>query len=154
MQNNGILLAQTDGQASLTIWDQVMRNLSGVRVGIFSEDAEKKDGSSRHARIRVLERLSVTMIMVLWQDATRCYYSDQKWIRCRARSRGVCALGGKAIRRDDIVYKPQARRRTVANGQAMILASEVAHELNECGGDKARALISLESTEAASRRWT
>lgn len=123
-------------------------------MGIFCEDAEKIDGSSRHARIRVLERLSETTIIVLWQDATRCYYSDQTWIRCRARSRGVCALGGKTVRRDDIVYKPQARRRTVANGQAMILASEVAYELNECGSEKARALSSLECDKETSRRYT
>ncbi|MFM0441381.1 DUF3331 domain-containing protein [Paraburkholderia strydomiana] len=124
-----------------------MRNLLGLPGHVCHEHTETNDALSRHARIRVLERLSANTIVVLWQDATRCHYSDQTWIRCMTRVRGVCALRGEMIRRGDVVYKPQARRRTVANGQAMILASEVAYELAELGSDKASASISSESAE-------
>ena len=147
MHDSGLLLDTSHVQASSTIWDHVMRNLLGLSGQIFREEAEKKDASSQHARIRVLERLSANTIIVLWQDATRCHYNDQTWIRCRARARGVCALGGEIIRRGDIVYKPRARRHTVANGHAMILASEVAYEHAECGGDKASAFSPPERAE-------
>jgi hypothetical protein len=58
----------------------------------------------------------------LWQDATRCRYVDQVWIRCRARVKGRCALSGATIRRDEPVYKPRMRTAIPANASAMILA--------------------------------
>ncbi|MDR5774270.1 MULTISPECIES: DUF3331 domain-containing protein [unclassified Caballeronia] len=76
-----------------------------------------------HARIEVLERLSSRTIAILWQDATRCRYADQVWVRCQARKIGRCALTGAGIVRGDIVYKPQRRNASLGNARAMILAS-------------------------------
>jgi hypothetical protein len=74
----------------------------------------------------VIERLSVTSVAVLWQDATRCRYADQVWISCRARKKGRCALSGSVIHRDDFIYKPRVRSAVPANANAMILASVIA----------------------------
>ncbi|ALK32472.1 DUF3331 domain-containing protein [Burkholderia plantarii] len=147
MQNNRHFQAREQPRSTSAIWDHVMRNLLGLPRQVFDDDTQKNDASSRHARVRVLERVSANTIVVLWQDATRCHYSDQTWIRCMTRVRGVCALRGEIIRRGDVVYKPQALRRTVANGQAMILASEVAYELAELGSDEVSASISSQSAE-------
>ena len=152
MQDNGLLLAKSRGPASSTIWDHIMRNLSGLPERVLHEGAEDTGASSQHARIYVLERLSANTITVLWQDATRCHYSDQTWIRCTALARGICALGGGNIRRGDVVYKPQARRRTVANGQAMLLASEVTHALADCVGAPASHWSNGSVTSAAQAR--
>jgi hypothetical protein len=81
---------------------------------------------SPHIQVEVLERLSVTSVAVLWQDATRCRYADQVWISCRARKKGRCALSGAVIRRDDFIYKPRVRSAIPANANAMILASVIA----------------------------
>jgi len=81
---------------------------------------------SPHIQVEVIERLSVTSIAVLWQDATRCRYADQVWISCRARKKGRCALSGAVIHRDDFVYKPRVRSAVPANANAMILASVIA----------------------------
>ncbi|MBK3738942.1 DUF3331 domain-containing protein [Paraburkholderia aspalathi] len=81
---------------------------------------------SPHIQVEVIERLSVTSVAILWQDATRCRYADQVWISCRARKKGRCALSGAVIRRDDFVYKPRVRSAIPANANAMILASVIA----------------------------
>jgi hypothetical protein len=81
---------------------------------------------SPHIQIEVIERLSVTSVAVLWQDATRCRYADQVWISCRARKKGRCALSGSVIHRDDFIYKPRVRSAVPANANAMILASVIA----------------------------
>jgi hypothetical protein len=81
---------------------------------------------SPHIQVEVIERLSVTSVAVLWQDATRCRYVDQVWISCRARKRGRCALSGAPIHRDDLIYKPRVRSAVPANANAMILASVIA----------------------------
>ncbi|MET3233585.1 DUF3331 domain-containing protein [Paraburkholderia sp. 22099] len=81
---------------------------------------------SPHIQVEVIERLSVTSIAILWQDATRCRYADQVWISCRARKKGRCALSGAVIHRDDFVYKPRVRNAVPANANAMILVSVIA----------------------------
>jgi hypothetical protein len=83
-------------------------------------------GPSPHIQVEVIERLSVTSVAVLWQDATRCRYSDQVWISCRARKKGRCALSGAVIHRNDFIYKPRVRSAIPVNANAMILASVIA----------------------------
>ncbi|WP_144109867.1 DUF3331 domain-containing protein [Paraburkholderia sp. BCC1886] len=81
---------------------------------------------SSHVLVEVVERLSVSTIAVIWQDATRCCYIDQVWHSCRARSMGYCALTGTLIRRGDFIYKPRVRGEIPANADAMIVASAIA----------------------------
>lgn len=93
------------------------------RVRKSSSDASEIATTS--ALVRVLERRSENSMIILWQDATRCYYGDQVWCRCRSATTGVCALSGKSILRGDPVYRPRRGPCPPANAQAMILASAI-----------------------------
>lgn len=113
-----------------SVWDHVTDALlNGYRSDAAGEACRAQPAlrgaacaSSSHVQVEVIERLSDTSISVLWQDATRCRYVDQVWIRCRARVKGRCALSGATIRRDEPVYKPRVRTAIPANASAMILA--------------------------------
>lgn len=116
------------------VWDHV---IDALLAGFHDEGAGQAylarpapgiaaHAPSPHIQVEVIERLSVTSVAVLWQDATRCRYADQVWISCRARKKGRCALSGAVIQRDDFVYKPRVRSAVPANANAMILASVIA----------------------------
>jgi hypothetical protein len=116
------------------VWDHV---IDALLTGFHDEGAAQAylarpapgiaaHAPSPHIQVEVIERLSITSIAVLWQDATRCRYADQVWISCRARKKGRCALSGAVIQRDDFVYKPRVRSAVPANANAMILASVIA----------------------------
>lgn len=73
-----------------------------------------------------VEKHSEHLMLVSWSDSTRCRYIDQRWTSGRSRRSGHCALTGRAIRRGDMIYKPQWRgEHPPANGAEMILADEL-----------------------------
>jgi Domain of unknown function (DUF3331) len=76
--------------------------------------------------VTVVEELPNSLFALCWHDPTLCYYGEQIWSPCSARSPGRCALSGKRITLGDSVYRPRTRGRVMPlNGDAMILASEM-----------------------------
>ncbi|WP_052405725.1 DUF3331 domain-containing protein [Paraburkholderia heleia] len=72
------------------------------------------------AVITLLERLSPRTVALRWCSAS-CHYGYQIWVCAKARRAGVCAVSGKAIRRDDLIYRPYTRTLVVpVNVNAMI----------------------------------
>jgi hypothetical protein len=73
-----------------------------------------------------IERAGPGRLLVSWHEATIGKYSEQRWLRCVSRSRGVCALSGKPVRRGDIVYRPSTRSALKpVNIGAMILETSI-----------------------------
>jgi hypothetical protein len=114
--------------------NRAARREGAVATGDHPSAVEGRVGRSRsyppetattNALVRVLERQSENAVVILWQDATRCHYGDQVWVRCRSAKTGICALSGNAIRRGDPIYRPRQRQYLPANAQAMILASAI-----------------------------
>jgi Domain of unknown function (DUF3331) len=78
----------------------------------------------KHDRVTILERRSVTTIVVSWCDATSGHYGDQVWTTGVAQKRAMCALTGEHIGRGDAVHRPRrSRAHLPANSDRMILAS-------------------------------
>ncbi|CAE6906575.1 hypothetical protein R69608_03249 [Paraburkholderia nemoris] len=92
-----------------------------------------------------IERAGPKAIWVSWHEATLGRYSEQRWVLCVSRNRGICALSGKPIRRGDIVYRPSSRVAVKpCNMQTMIIGTSVESHLAHLAGFKG-------SEEA--RRW-
>ncbi|NLP64824.1 DUF3331 domain-containing protein [Paraburkholderia sacchari] len=73
-------------------------------------------------RIRVLERLSSTVVSLCWHDATFGHYADQIWKRTHSRRKTVCTVTGRTVNRGDAVYRPYRRGTWPANANHSILA--------------------------------
>ncbi|CAE6816651.1 hypothetical protein R75465_05637 [Paraburkholderia aspalathi] len=94
---------------------------SGLNEG---NRARHVDGTVLHGvRVSLLDRPTTSTATISWRDSTRCCYGDQVWCSSRARTEGVCALSGRAIRPGDAVYKPRPCRPEPRNADAMILTS-------------------------------
>jgi hypothetical protein len=71
-----------------------------------------------------VEKQSDRSMLISWSDATRGHFSEQRWVSATARTSGLCALTGHAIRRGDSVYRPQRRGALCpVNCSGMILAA-------------------------------
>ncbi|WP_373321124.1 DUF3331 domain-containing protein [Paraburkholderia flagellata] len=73
--------------------------------------------------IRILERVSSTVVSLCWYDATCGHYADQLWKRTRSRHKTVCTLTGRTVNRGDPVYRPSRRGTQPGNANHTILAS-------------------------------
>jgi len=72
--------------------------------------------------VSVVERTGPSSVTVTWNEPS-CRYGYQPWRAVISRLSGVCVISGKAIRRGDLVFKPQVRP-VPLNAHAMILNSE------------------------------
>jgi hypothetical protein len=91
-------------------------------------------GDMRAFTVTVVEELSNSLFVLRWHDPTLCNYEEQVWSPCLARASGCCALSGKRINLGDSVYRPRVRGRVMPlNGEAMILASEMANAVQAPG---------------------
>ncbi|RZF25781.1 DUF3331 domain-containing protein [Paraburkholderia sp. UYCP14C] len=72
------------------------------------------------AVVTLLEHLSPRTVALRWCSAS-CHYGYQIWVCSKARRAGVCAVSGRAIRRGDIIYRPNTRTPVLpVNVNAMI----------------------------------
>ncbi|WNC92559.1 DUF3331 domain-containing protein [Paraburkholderia sp. FT54] len=86
--------------------------------------ARRADRAALHGvTVSLLERQTPSTATISWRDSTRCCYGDQIWCATRARTVGICAMSGRAIRRGDAVYTPRPCRPAPRNAGAMILTS-------------------------------
>ncbi len=116
-------------------WSQTMFLLSGENglIGNYQglPDSEKLAGrvntSVVCATVKVIERPSTSSAIVEWRDPTHCSYGDQTWRLSRAQRDGVCAMSGKPISRNSLVYRPFGRPMP-CNADAMIRADELERE--------------------------
>jgi Domain of unknown function (DUF3331) len=100
-----------------------------------------------HGRVTILERRSLTTIVVSWCDATSGHCGDQIWTTGIAQKRAMCALTGAHIRRGDAVYRPRrSRAHLPANTNGMILASALLERESVATVD----IVTRASTEPAS----
>ncbi|QCP53634.1 DUF3331 domain-containing protein [Trinickia violacea] len=124
-------------------WEQVLSLLDPHAVGwkvtqpatidAFKAHSGLRTGASGTANVALcrtsvvaVERQSERSMLVSWSDSTRCRYIDQRWTSGRSRRSGHCALTGRAIRRGEMIYKPQWRgEHPPANSAEMILAAEL-----------------------------
>ncbi|WP_027210786.1 DUF3331 domain-containing protein [Burkholderia sp. WSM2232] len=104
---------------------QFARMAGSAAASAEASPARARTGNAmrRPVSLSVLERPSSTTVTIAWRDATHCSYGDQLWLAARARSSGICAMSGRAIRRGDLVYQPRRSRPRPLNDGAMILAS-------------------------------
>jgi hypothetical protein len=77
---------------------------------------------SPYAKIYVLDRTE-RAATITWHDPTACHYDDQRWYRCTASHKGVCAITGALIVRGADIFRPARARSMPVNSDAMILAS-------------------------------
>lgn len=78
-------------------------------------------GERFDVQVHVIDRPTQSTATVVWRDSTHCSYGDQIWHATRARTAGVCAMSGRAIRPGDSIYKPRPCRPAPLNAGAMIL---------------------------------
>jgi hypothetical protein len=126
-------------------WSQTVRSL-GAHPAPSSEYPRASSGANnakrrRHAvsptargspLVRVVDRLGIVTISVVWRDPTSCCYGAQIWRASVAARSGQCALTGVPIKPGDAVYRPSTGRALPANAGAMILAQEAEHNLPDC----------------------
>jgi hypothetical protein len=118
-------------------WSQtlsLLAMLSSASAGTLAKPDYRRDRKQRRAlvgvlvrpgagaRIRIVERPNADTATIAWYDPTVCHYGDQTWRASVARSSGVCALSGLAVRRGDAIYRPGSGRPSPRNCNAMILA--------------------------------
>ncbi|CAG4890122.1 DUF3331 domain-containing protein [Paraburkholderia saeva] len=104
------------------------------------------------ARIRIVERPDPVTATIAWYDPTVCHYGDQTWRASVARSSGVCAVSGLAIRRGDAIYRPGSGRPSPRNCNAMILARFVEEPADALMPARLPAASPEQMNEAASAK--
>jgi len=104
---------------------QVARMAGSASASAEASPVRAQPGNAmrRSFSLSVLDRPTSTSVTIAWRDSTHCSYGDQLWLAARARSSGICAMSGRAIRRGDLVYQPRRSRPRPLNDGAMILAS-------------------------------
>jgi hypothetical protein len=111
---------------ALDPWAQTIFQLTSLSGGVSFEAPSLRrpfaQPEDSRVAVKLIERPSTTTVTIEWRDSTRCCYGDQVWRAMRARTTGVCAMSGGAIRRGDHVYAPNPRP-LPSNAGAMILAS-------------------------------
>ncbi|MGA7816127.1 DUF3331 domain-containing protein [Caballeronia sp.] len=80
-------------------------------------------GENHQVTVTLIDRPTESTATIAWRDPTHCCYGDQVWRACRSRVEGVCAMSGRAIYRNDVVFKPSRCRASPLNAHAMILAA-------------------------------
>jgi hypothetical protein len=68
--------------------------------------ASLASGYGHNAVVTFVERIGAKAVSISWRDSTGGNYREQRWVLRAARTRGVCALTGKAIVRGDNIYHP------------------------------------------------
>jgi hypothetical protein len=90
---------------------------------------EREHGRStlkKNVRVSFVERLGEKSVSITWHDSTAACYGEQPWKQKCARSSGMCALTGLAIRPGDQVYGLASRTSVrPLNCTQMILAAVV-----------------------------
>ncbi|SAK83314.1 hypothetical protein AWB80_05468 [Caballeronia pedi] len=111
---------------ALDPWAQTISRLTSLHDGAGFEAPLLRrpfaETGERRVAVKLIERPSTTTATIEWRDSTRCCYGDQVWRAMRARTAGVCAMSGAAIRPGDQVYGPNPRP-VPRNAGSMILAS-------------------------------
>lgn len=108
--------------------DSGMAEIAALAAGRPRKGAMPPFMSARSdVQVQLIDRPSQSTATIAWRDSTHCSYGDQVWHACRARTAGVCAMSGRAIRPGDAIYKPRPCRPAPLNTGAMILRS-VLHE--------------------------
>lgn len=87
--------------------------------------AEIRHYAIEEVHVTVLDRPTSLTAIIAWRDPTECRYGEQRWRGGVARSKGTCALTGRAIKRGDAIYRPQRRVPPPVNAGAMILSDAV-----------------------------
>ncbi len=125
-------------------FDQIRRStslLSGASRDKIKRTAGNAGGTC--ATIRILERLSASVVSLSWHDPTSLNYAEQVWWMSGALRNGRCAVSGERILRGQSVYRPRRSSKDAPlNGREMILTSVIAgacasaadfpHELMVC----------------------
>jgi Domain of unknown function (DUF3331) len=113
----------------------VLSLLSGVTVPVASRRFASANrpkrkacqvplpGENHQVTVTLIERPTESTATIAWHDPTHCCYGDQVWRASRSRVEGVCAMSGRAISRNDAVFKPSRSRASPLNAHAMILAA-------------------------------
>lgn len=68
--------------------------------------ASLASGYGHNAVVTFVERIGAKAVSISWRDSTGGNYREQRWVLRAARTRGICALTGKAIVRGDNIYHP------------------------------------------------
>jgi hypothetical protein len=96
-----------------------------------SSTEKRNQGASSHASdyarnavVTFVERIGEKAVSISWRDSTGGNYREQRWVMRAARSRGVCALTGKAISRGDIIYHPVSSTRGRPSNLAQMIRAE------------------------------
>ncbi|SAK53309.1 hypothetical protein AWB79_02006 [Caballeronia hypogeia] len=107
-------------------WARTIFQLANLHEGIRRDAPAREpaiaEAGKRRIAVKLIDRPSATTATIEWRDPTRCCYGDQVWRAMRARTAGICAMSGRAIRPGDAVYGPNSRP-IPRNLGAMILAS-------------------------------
>lgn len=81
-------------------------------------------GYGRNAVVTFVERIGEKAVSISWRDSTGGNYGEQRWVLRAARSRGICALTGKAISRGDSIYHPVSGTRGRPSNLAQMIRAE------------------------------
>jgi hypothetical protein len=140
----------TTGNTGMTVWQAMLSVLctpaeaeqtTRNSVALYASPPVKSKSSgkaSQHSKtpcsvvFSSIERASPRTLWVSWHEATIGRYSEQRWVRCVSRNRGICALSGAPIRRGDSIYRPSTRSAMKpCNIGAMILETSVDAHLSQ-----------------------
>jgi hypothetical protein len=78
-------------------------------------------GTHHQALVTLIDRPTASTATIAWRDSTHCCYGDQIWRACCSRVSGVCAMSGRAINPNDLVFRSSRCRTSPLNAHAMIL---------------------------------
>jgi hypothetical protein len=127
----------TRGSADYRRWQQMLASLAPMSSLLGSGHAEAcqspgvsdekhRDSVRNSVCVEILERLSLTCIVVSWADATSGRYGEQTWTLRIARRKGVCSLSGEPYAAGSAIYRPRARQRSATNTGQIISAAAIA----------------------------
>jgi hypothetical protein len=88
--------------------------------------------AARDAVVTVVDRPTRKTVAFDWRDSTECCYREQIWVSAKARVKGFCALSGAPIRPGDSIFHPRKGRSAPLNVGAMVLASVINDEVDQC----------------------
>lgn len=86
--------------------------------------ASLASGYGRNAVVTFVERIGAKAVSISWRDSTGGNYREQRWVQRAARTRGICALTGKAIARGDSIYHPVSGTRGKPSNLAQMIRAE------------------------------
>jgi hypothetical protein len=115
---------QADTDESVDQNDETVTETPPEKNRQLDAAASRASGYGRNAVVTFVERIDAKSVSLSWRDSTGGNYREQRWVLRAARTRGVCALTGRAIVRGDNIYHPVSGSRGAPSNLAQMIRAD------------------------------